>query len=335
MNSCCFCLFSLATCVANCAKSFLEKEEKTIVFPKENGLESKTITETKIKSLEEPVESKTITETKIKSLEEPVESKTITETKTKNLEEPVEEKVLNRKEKKQKNLEESRLRGEKWKKTFNTDLYNSNECCTLEKRFNLTGSTVYCVVQGVYDADTITVAIWAYECFTVFKLRLARIDSPEMKNQDDKKNPVKYKSKKHELIEKLLENECKKIARNAKQFVVNLCSYGKISYNTDVENITIENNRVDNLFLNNKPSVLSVKITEYEAKFGRQIAEVYTLDDPNVSINDKLLENGLVYKYNGGTKLTFYEQISTLKGEEYVINLINSSNIMTHKDYIN
>ena len=92
---------------------------------------------------------------------------------------------------------------------------------------------------------------------------------------------------------------------------------------------------IHNLFLNNKPSVLSVKITEYEAKFGRQIAEVYTLDDPNVSINDKLLENGLVYKYNGGTKLTFYEQISTLKGEEYVINLINSSNIMTHKDYIN
>ena len=153
MNSCCFCLFSLATCVANCAKSFLEKEEKTIVFPKENVLESKTITETKTKSLEEPIE----------------------------------EKVLNRKEKKQKNLEESRLRGEKWKKTFNAELYNSNECCTLEKRFNLTGSTVYCVVLGVYDADTITVAIWAYDCFTVFKLRLARIDSPEMKNQDDKK----------------------------------------------------------------------------------------------------------------------------------------------------
>ena len=29
-------------------------------------------------------------------------------------------------------------------------------------------------------------------------------------------------------------------------------SYGKISYDTEVENITIENNRVDNLFLNNK-----------------------------------------------------------------------------------
>jgi len=53
-----------------------------------------------------------------------------------------------------------------------------------------------------------------------------------------------------------------------------------------------------------------------------------------MSINDKLIEKGLVYPYTGGTKYTFYEQILALKGLEYVKDMIDNSGYMTYSNYI-
>ena len=198
----------------------------------------------------------------------------------------------------------------------------------------MAGIIVYGIVYSLYDADTMTVAVWCYNSFIVFKIRFARIDTCEMKSGPvDKNNPKKYKSKEHENIEILLEKCCKKEARRAKSFVISLVSDNKIDYNIDAENTTTENNRVDDLLFNGNINV-QIKVEAYEAKFGRQLAEVFTLSDPSKSINDKLIDAKLAYLYSGGTKLSFYNQLVTLKGLYYIINLIDNSGIMTHEQYL-
>ena len=313
----CICLNTIAISMVSCTKSFIVTKNNTQEIKVKTNVETMETNQIPVKLHIENIQE-IIVESKNETKQE-----NVTSIKT----------PLNKKEKKQLQLKLINSLGDKWKETFSLTTFNRDEIQTLDQRFNLSGSNYYMVVSSVYDADTITGDLWAYDVFTRFKIRLAAIDAPEMKNLKDNKTPIKYYSTEHEKVEKILEEKCKEIAHMAKQFVISMCSSGTINYDINATNLADENKRVDNLFYNSK-HVLLVKVTEYEAKFGRQIGVIYTLDDLKMSINDKLIEKGLVYPYTGGTKYTFYEQILALKGLEYVKDMIDNSGYMTYSNYI-
>ena len=151
--------------------------------------------------------------------------------------------------------------------------------------FSLNGKKLLGRVVSVYDGDTITVALNIFGAFYKFSVRLAGIDTCEIKSKDDV-------LKKHALT-----------ARN--RLISIIC-------NTSIDDVNSKNlkSRKDICTLFEKNIiVVSLECHEFD-KYGRLLAKVYPIGPaPGLviggdDISETLVKEKLAYRYGGDTKLT-------------------------------
>ena len=156
--------------------------------------------------------------------------------------------------------------------------------------FTLQGKEFECKVVNVYDADTCRIVFFLNGDLVKYTVRLKGLDSPEIRP------PSKDKYREYQIKE----------AKKSRNRLIQLC--------TDCD-ITIENNLSKNKIqklINENKKIIKIKCEEFD-KYGRLLGNLYINDnckncynDCNcICINDKLIEEGYAYKYDGGTKQKF------------------------------
>jgi endonuclease YncB( thermonuclease family) len=135
--------------------------------------------------------------------------------------------------------------------------------------FSLKGHECQARVVSVYDGDTVTVVMELAKQFWKFKVRLAGIDTCEMKSKD-----------------LYIQNK----AKEARNRLVELITGSKDTsdFETDEYLVWVNCKEMD--------------------KYGRVLADLYVPTKDSRSFSEVLLEEGLAYEYNGQTKLTEIEQ---------------------------
>jgi micrococcal nuclease len=136
--------------------------------------------------------------------------------------------------------------------------------------FGFDGHECYARVVDIYDGDTITVVFEYKGDFHKFRVRLANIDTCEMKSSN-----VQLKEK----------------ARRAKEVLTNLVRNGDHS----------EANLNERVFL------VYLKCYKFD-KYGRLLCDVYC-ENREINFSEFLLNEGLAYVYDGGKKRTEEEQL--------------------------
>ncbi len=163
--------------------------------------------------------------------------------------------------------------------------YNINNV----KSFSLENMFIECRIIDIYDGDTCTCIIPLFNDFYKFNVRLADIDTCEMKS-------------------KLKEN--KNLALEARK---RLC----ILISEDLNDIPLDITRKKLCIrLNSNCYTIKIKCGEFD-KYGRLLGWLYKLDATNEtpveqSLNYILINENLAYKYEGKTKLTEEEQLDKL-----------------------
>lgn len=161
------------------------------------------------------------------------------------------------------------------------------------KSFSLDGKVLNCRVVDIYDGDTCTCVLYIFENYYKFTIRLADIDTCEMKakNEDNKKLAIKAKNR----LVKMITN---------------------IDIKDDMTRLSLRK------MLNEKIFMVTLVCGQYE-KYGRLLGYIFphnsvnsttynTNQIPN-SFNYQLIKEGLAYYYDGKTKKTEEEQINSLK----------------------
>ena len=148
--------------------------------------------------------------------------------------------------------------------------------------YSLNGLTTICRVVDIYDGDTCSCIIGHNNVFHKYKVRLAEIDTCEIKSKIDDNHQLALQARKK------------------------LCSLISNKLDDIDINITRKNLRT---ILNNEIFLLQIKCGEFD-KYGRLLGWLYSND--NISLNQLLINAHLAYSYNGGTKLSETSQINTL-----------------------
>lgn len=164
----------------------------------------------------------------------------------------------------------------KYKNFFNNSTLDNTSTLTLD------GNTLYGKVVDIYDGDTCTIILPFKDKPYKFNVRLAEIDTCEMKS----KSPLN-----------------KELALKARNRLLELITEQK-SQLEDRKNIR--------QLLNSNNFILSVKCGKYD-KYGRLLCWLYKKDKlETVSFNQILVNEKLAYNYNGKKKLTEQEQLNLL-----------------------
>jgi endonuclease YncB( thermonuclease family) len=164
---------------------------------------------------------------------------------------------------------------------YNTKI-NKLKNCTYDntEMFSLNGKQFYARVVDVYDGDTITVVIYLFKIPYRFNVRLAEIDTCELKSQ----NP-----------------EIKKKGYLAREHLIRLITNSNIKIEQSMKRAELKT------FLNNSFFPIIINCGEFD-KYGRLLGHIYLTDtvikEPKYSINHKMLNDKFAYNYNGDTKLT-------------------------------
>ena len=163
--------------------------------------------------------------------------------------------------------------------------YNINNV----KFFSLENETLKCRLIDMYDGDTCTCIIPVFGKFYKYNIRLAEIDTCEIKS-------------------KKVEN--KLLALQARKRLCELISDDFIDMPLDISRKNLVNR------LNSKCYLLNIKCGTFD-KYGRLLGWLYKensiIDTPvEESLNYILINENLAYKYEGKTKLTEEEQVVKL-----------------------
>lgn len=164
------------------------------------------------------------------------------------------------------------------------------------QEFSLNGQTFIARVIGVYDGDTITVAMNALGGIYKFNVRLARIDTSEIKSKNER---------------------LKKVARKARDSLISMISHRPLD---DIQAMQMNTRPVINKYFKDNVILVMLKCYEFD-KYGRLLADVYPepkkvggADNDEyigmASISDQLLQLRLAYKYGGDSKLSDDEKLS-------------------------
>jgi len=169
--------------------------------------------------------------------------------------------------------------------TSNLENYNINNVT----KFSLNNLFIETRVIEIYDGDTCTCILPVYNHFFKFNIRLADIDTCELKSKS---------------------NNNKNLALEARKRLCSLIS-------DDFVDIDLNISKKDLISkLNSKCYIIKIKCGDFD-KYGRLLGWLYnndaTTETPlQQSFNHILLDEKLAYKYEGKTKLTEEEQINLL-----------------------
>jgi len=152
------------------------------------------------------------------------------------------------------------------------------EDCQLDNvnSFNLNGYICKAKVLRCHDADTITVALPFIGTFYKFIVRLAGIDSFELKSENE-----------------ILRNKAV-ISRNK---LLDLLTGNTITQYEDSET-----------FFKEHVVIVDIHCNRFD-KYGRLLGDVLV---GGINVSKYLLDNGLAYVYAGGTKLTDAQQLTLI-----------------------
>jgi endonuclease YncB( thermonuclease family) len=161
--------------------------------------------------------------------------------------------------------------------------YNINNV----KSFSLENMFIECRIIDIYDGDTCTCIIPVFNDFYKFNIRLADIDTCEMKSK---------------------QKENKDLALEARKRLCMLIS-------EDLNDIPLDITRKKlSIRLNSKCYTIKIKCGDFD-KYGRLLGWLFKIDATNEtpvdqSLNYILINEKLAYKYEGKTKLTEEEQVN-------------------------
>lgn len=142
--------------------------------------------------------------------------------------------------------------------------------------FSLNNQNLLGRLVNVHDGDTITAIIeYPKDTFFKYNIRLDGIDTSEMTSHDPNK-------KEHAII--------------ARNFLIKLTT----NLELDTKRKYTRNDIIG--LLNQKVYFVYIKCKTMD-KYGRVLADLYTTDDLETSINQKILNVNMAYEYHGGTKL--------------------------------
>lgn len=145
--------------------------------------------------------------------------------------------------------------------------------------FSLENIDTTCRIVDIYDGDTITIVINMFSSYHKMNVRLAGIDTCELKGKN-KELGLKAKARLFELLTK----------------------------NTWCP--TLQNKKNMRSFLDANPCVAKIVCGKFD-KYGRLLGKIY-VDENNQSVQDILVEEKLAYTYDGKAKLDIAEQLVTL-----------------------
>ena len=161
------------------------------------------------------------------------------------------------------------------------------------QEFSLNNKIFKARVVDIYDGDTCTCVIKLFDSFYKFNVRLAEIDTCEMKSKNA---------------------ESKELACKARSRLVELVSNGQITNKSDFD-LHMKRNDLRKL-LNENIYLINIKCGEFD-KYGRLLAYLFPNNDstyePSNSFNHMLINEKLAYRYMGDTKLTEAEQVNFLE----------------------
>jgi len=147
--------------------------------------------------------------------------------------------------------------------------------------FSLAGMNTWARVTGVYDGDTLTLAIPIFGCVYRFSSRINGIDTAEIKSKlhENKLHAVRARNRLLQLI--------------------------GISVGIDDE---FKKKNIDAMLLA-QPCMIWVECGEND-KYGRLLCSLYKDPMKAVSFSEVLLREQFAYAYGGGTKQTEEEQLN-------------------------
>jgi endonuclease YncB( thermonuclease family) len=160
------------------------------------------------------------------------------------------------------------------------------------KLFSLNELYLECRVVDIYDGDTCTCVLPLFDNYYKFTIRLADIDTCEMKSKSDNKD----------------------LANKARKYLFELI--------TKNNKIDLHISRKDmRALLNENVYLIRILCGKFD-KYGRLLGHLFKSDEldvptivdiENKSFNYKLINEHLAYKYEGATKLTEIQQIKFLR----------------------
>ena len=140
--------------------------------------------------------------------------------------------------------------------------------------FSLNGICNYARLVDVYDGDTITCILNVYGGFYKFHIRISGIDTPEIKSKNESE-----KAKAFEARQTVLKYLCPQWTH---------------------PNAMCHRNEIQD-FLRDNIVIVWVECLEFD-KYGRLLAKIFPNKNCEKSVSDLLLERGMAYSYDGGTK---------------------------------
>jgi len=144
--------------------------------------------------------------------------------------------------------------------------------------FTLNGLETDARVVDCYDSDTITLVFPIFGQYFKFSCRIFGIDGCEIRGEN------------------------KAMAQRAKNRLLQLCGVEGLDLNSVYPRTAVRKILADNIYL------VDIKCREHD-KYGRVLIDILK---NGVLLSNVLLEEKLVYKYEGGTKLTEEEQRQAL-----------------------
>jgi endonuclease YncB( thermonuclease family) len=175
--------------------------------------------------------------------------------------------------------------------SYNNDDWSPHNFNTTEE-FSLNGKYLVTRVVDIYDGDTCTCVLNIFGNYYKFTIRLAEIDTCEMKskNSETKNLANKARLRLYELITKTSsENIDQHISRKELRDLLNCNTY-----------------------------LIKILCGEFD-KYGRLLGSLFDIsenvkpNDMSKSFNHILIREKLAYEYKGDTKLTEKQQIECLK----------------------
>jgi endonuclease YncB( thermonuclease family) len=150
------------------------------------------------------------------------------------------------------------------------------------KTFSLKGLECFARVVHIHDGDTLTAIIPLINDFYKFSIRLAGIDTCEMKSSNE---------------------ENKTLATKARQRLIQLVVKTKKEKEEEKQDIKS--------YLLQHIELVHLSCQEFD-KYGRVLAHVKKTKDDTETFSDILVKEKLAYRYDGKKKLTDEEQLKYL-----------------------
>jgi len=166
--------------------------------------------------------------------------------------------------------------------------------------FTLKDKYFYAKIVNVYDSDTCKAVFFLNNELVKYNIRLKGIDSPEIRP------PSSDVYREYQILE----------AKKSRNRLIQLCTDCKLDLETKLTKTKIQK------IINENTKIIKLKCYEFD-KYGRLLADLYNIDskisndsndsnDSNesnesneININKKLIDEGYVYEYIGGTKKKF------------------------------